>query len=385
MASTVNPILTSNKDGEDTVWAFRISQASSGGSSGVSRIVAGTNVTVSPAGGTGVVTVNSSGSGGAVASVTADPAGVGLTSTPTTGAVVVKNTQPASTWSTFAATQNVSINAYKLCMQAVDSLYQYIKYESGVDGVEIAGYAGGRLVSTGRPSGTITPALTWTGADVQVAQILTSTELRFYPYNDGFQYIKYVSAVNGPEIAGGSGGRLVATGPGPSPVVTTALTWAGADVTLGGKLNGHELYAYATVQATPGVITSIYANTLVFVPMNTVIVASAITFPSTDRFVSSKAGDYRITASLSINNFGTSHAVCDVFLYNFNLASSVTSTIRTMGFPIGYTTQVFTCTLPGYTPSREYGIGFYQSNALTRIQLDNPSYTPADVNIELMG
>ena len=37
---------------------------SSGGSSGVSQIIAGTNVTISPVGGTGAVTINSSGGGG---------------------------------------------------------------------------------------------------------------------------------------------------------------------------------------------------------------------------------------------------------------------------------------------------------------------------------
>jgi hypothetical protein len=38
--------------------------ADSGGGSGVSQIVAGTNVTIAPTGGTGVVTINSSGGGG---------------------------------------------------------------------------------------------------------------------------------------------------------------------------------------------------------------------------------------------------------------------------------------------------------------------------------
>jgi len=96
MANTVNPILTSNKDGEDTVWAFRISQASSGGS-GVSRIVAGTNVTVSPPGGTGVVTVNSSGGGGSgtVTSVTAGSSNIVIGGTPTVAPTVNLSTTPS--------------------------------------------------------------------------------------------------------------------------------------------------------------------------------------------------------------------------------------------------------------------------------------------------
>lgn len=57
--------------------------------SGVSQIIAGTNVTVSPAGGTGAVTVNAALSS-AVSSVTGSGAGINVS--PTTGAVVVSNT-----------------------------------------------------------------------------------------------------------------------------------------------------------------------------------------------------------------------------------------------------------------------------------------------------
>jgi len=58
--------------------------------SGVSQIIAGSNVTISPSGGTGAVTINATGGGGAVASVTAS--GAGITASPTTGAVVIANT-----------------------------------------------------------------------------------------------------------------------------------------------------------------------------------------------------------------------------------------------------------------------------------------------------
>ena len=58
--------------------------------SGVSQIIAGTNVTISPSGGTGAVTINATGGGGAVASVTAS--GAGITASPATGAVVISNT-----------------------------------------------------------------------------------------------------------------------------------------------------------------------------------------------------------------------------------------------------------------------------------------------------
>jgi hypothetical protein len=51
-------------DGEEgSIWLISPPTVSSG-SSGVSQIVAGTNVSISPAGGTGIVTINASGGGG---------------------------------------------------------------------------------------------------------------------------------------------------------------------------------------------------------------------------------------------------------------------------------------------------------------------------------
>ena len=54
--------------GDTLMWSreygWRLLSVSGGGSSGVSQIVAGTNVTISPIGGTGVVTINSTGGGG---------------------------------------------------------------------------------------------------------------------------------------------------------------------------------------------------------------------------------------------------------------------------------------------------------------------------------
>ena len=79
-----------------TVDAFgRITSASSGSSTGgVSQIVAGTNVTISPPGGTGVVTINSTGGGGGSGTVTSVATGTGLTGGPvtTTGTISLANT-----------------------------------------------------------------------------------------------------------------------------------------------------------------------------------------------------------------------------------------------------------------------------------------------------
>jgi hypothetical protein len=95
-----------------------------GGVSGVSQIVAGTNVTISPVGGAGVVTINSTGGGGGsgtvtnVSALTIGTAGTNLSSTvanSTTTPVITLNVPTASAtnrgalssadWSTFNAKQ----------------------------------------------------------------------------------------------------------------------------------------------------------------------------------------------------------------------------------------------------------------------------------------
>lgn len=69
----------------------RLTSATSGTSTtGVTQIVAGTNVTVSPAGGTGVVTVNSTGGGGG-GTITAVVAGTGLSGGGSSGSVTLTN------------------------------------------------------------------------------------------------------------------------------------------------------------------------------------------------------------------------------------------------------------------------------------------------------
>lgn len=72
------------------------------GVAGVAQIIAGTNVTVSPLGGTGTVTVNATGN--SVSSVSGSGAGINVS--PTTGAVVVSNTGVTS----IVAGSNVTIS-----------------------------------------------------------------------------------------------------------------------------------------------------------------------------------------------------------------------------------------------------------------------------------
>lgn len=104
---------------------LNIPQYSGGGASGVSQIVAGTNVTISPAGGTGVVTINATGGGGGsgtvtnVSALTLGTTGTDLSSTvanSTTTPVITLNVPNASAsnrgaltstdWSTFNGKQD---------------------------------------------------------------------------------------------------------------------------------------------------------------------------------------------------------------------------------------------------------------------------------------
>lgn len=71
----------------EALWAVA---GSTGPGGGVTQLVAGSNITLDPPTGEGVVTINASGGGGGVSSVTAS--GAGITATPTSGAVVIANT-----------------------------------------------------------------------------------------------------------------------------------------------------------------------------------------------------------------------------------------------------------------------------------------------------
>jgi len=70
--------------------AYFLPNENGGGAPGVVQLVAGTNITLSPSSGEGIVTINASGGSGAVSSVSGSGAGIAVT--PTTGAVVVSNT-----------------------------------------------------------------------------------------------------------------------------------------------------------------------------------------------------------------------------------------------------------------------------------------------------
>jgi hypothetical protein len=58
------------------------------------------------------------------------------------------------------------LNDFLLNLRSTD-LFHYLKYQGAVvDGPELGGYGGGRLVSTAGAVPTVTPALTWSGVNV---------------------------------------------------------------------------------------------------------------------------------------------------------------------------------------------------------------------------
>ena len=77
----------------------------------VSQIIAGTNVSISPTGGTGAVTINASGGGGGVASVTGTTNQIAVTGTPTAPIVGLDAPSPAPTPGSYT-NANITVDGF---------------------------------------------------------------------------------------------------------------------------------------------------------------------------------------------------------------------------------------------------------------------------------
>jgi hypothetical protein len=120
-------------------------------------------------------------------------------------------------------------------------------YSSTPDGPDLAGFGGGRLVTTG--TGLTVPALSWSGANVLGGNNISIPSVGRFDVNSGnnYQYIAYDAANDGVKIVGYKGGSLTnSNGTG------DALTWLNNNVAIGSK--------YDTTYATGGTVTTTVAN-----------------------------------------------------------------------------------------------------------------------------
>jgi hypothetical protein len=155
--------------------------ASGGGTAGVTQLVQGTGIVLSPSGGTGVVTISSTGGGGSVSSVSGS--GSGISVSPTTGAVVVQNTGVTSLTAGANVTLSGSAGAVTISAtpgaggvsQIVAGANVTISPSGGTGTVTInATGAGGGAVSSVSASGAGIAASPTTGAVVLTNTGVTS-------------------------------------------------------------------------------------------------------------------------------------------------------------------------------------------------------------------
>lgn len=123
--------------------------ATGGGGGGVTQIVAGTNVTISPVGGTGIVTINATGGGGGSGTVTNVATGAGLTGGPITNTGTISLTTTGVTANTYGgatAIPVITVDAYGRLTAASNVTIT----TGGVTNVATSGnIAGGPITSTG--------------------------------------------------------------------------------------------------------------------------------------------------------------------------------------------------------------------------------------------
>jgi len=148
-------------------------QAGSAGSpAGVTRILAGTNVTIFPTSGEGEVTINAAGGGGGgdVTSVTAS--GPGISASPTTGAVILTNTGVTSVAAGAGMTVSAPTGDLTVTNSGVTSLL-------AGPGIGVSGGTGAVTVSTvGLPVFTGLQTFTYNGGPGSVTYTPTGNAFK---------------------------------------------------------------------------------------------------------------------------------------------------------------------------------------------------------------
>jgi hypothetical protein len=288
---------------------------------------------------------------------------------------VVKNTQPASIWSTYAATQTVSIP-----LPALASPSSAITTTVSSSGASTS-Y---QPLAWSNPSGNGSIAIAGQTGDYCFQALAGDTVI----YNDaaGKQLI----------LRGGGGTAALAI------TSNNTKSYGTLDMNINqiqgcSLLNGHELYVYGTFQVPSLTTTSLTAASVTNIPLSQTAVANQCGLASGGpAFSMDKNGDYRFIMNFGVINNGATDAQFNCSLNYATGGTICPESIRgyiapaslIAGLPTGYPTMyTYSATFPSYPAGLRLVVAIYAfaGTTLRLASLSGTNSPAADLNIELMG